>query len=158
MFENDPGLIDKCMADLQDKKDRPARPKRLAAIMRGVGAENVFDRVIEHCVRSPGTGWEDLAMAMVRARCVLETPVGTSTYETHQRSVASVRAKIFGLIHSREDQADFWKALLEQIDAIVRDFGGHPDDPRHPDLSVCKPHPAAAKSLWDKAVCQSREG
>lgn len=152
LFEKDPGLIDKCMADLQDKEDRPVRLNRLATIMSGVGAEDVFDRVTEHCVNFPGVGWEELAKAMVRARCVLETPVGASTYETHQRSVASVRAKIFGLIHSREDQASFWKALLEQIDAIVRDFGGHPDDPRHPDLSMGEPHPAAAKSLWDKAV------
>jgi hypothetical protein len=152
LFEKNPGLIDRCMADLQDKQDRPARLKRLAAIMSGVGAEDVFDRVIEHCVNSPGVGWEELAMTMVRARCVLESPVGGSSYETHQRSIATVRAKIFGLIHSRIDQAVFWRAFLEQIDAIVRDFGGHPDDPRHPDLSISEPHPAAAKSLWEKRV------
>ena len=149
LFEKDPSLIDRCMADLQDKQDRPARLKRLAAIMSGVGAEDVFDRVIEHCVNSPGVGWEELAMTMVRARCVIESPVGGSSYETHQRSVATVRAKIFGLTHSRIDQAIFWIALLEKIDAIVRDFGGHPDDPRHPDLSIGKPHPATARRLWE---------
>lgn len=149
LFEKDPGLLDRCMADLQDKEDRPVRLKRLAEILSGVGVEEVFDRVIEHCVNSPGIGWEELAMTMVRARCVFEAPAGGSSYETHQRAVETVRAKIFGLIHSRIDQAVFWRALLEKIDAIVRDFGGHPDDPRHPDLSIGKPHPATASRLWE---------
>lgn len=132
--------------DLLTRSDGDARLTRLSSIVDGLDSPVLFEIAMERAVKSGEDAWKRLVAKMLPDQCILREPIGQSGYELTQKPLAALRQRIFHL--SRTSDGDFWREQLARIDAIIGEYGGSPDDPRHPDLASGVPHPATGENLW----------
>ena len=132
--------------DILNRSDGDVRLARLSSIVDGLDSPVLFDIAMERAAKSGEDAWKRLVAKMLPDQCVLRDPIGQSGYELSQKPLATLRQRVFHL--SRSSDGDFWQEQLARMDAIIGEYGGSPDDPRHPDLASGVPHPAAAESLW----------
>lgn len=78
---------------------------------------------------------------------VEEQPIpGSSAYNLHPVSAASLRKELFGLMHDADHRvAAVTEACLSSIDDLRDRYGTVESEPRHPDVASGKPWPREAR-------------
>lgn len=147
MLESNPDhLIELVERDLSaDEKE--TMTSKLRNLLHGTHGDALFNLAVERAAGEYGNTWRALLAGMLEAQCVLQEPLGQGSYELHQKSVAILREQLFARARN-EPEDEFWKSQLKRIDRIVASYGGHPEDPRHPDITSKKPYPGEANLLW----------
>lgn len=151
-IEVTPDRLRRLINDVERDSERKAKQARLAELAGGLLAPHSFQAVMDAVDAAPGSGWEGLLHVMLEGQCLQREPVGAMTYEIRQRAVGALRRDLWHRTRDRRNPNPVWGALLARLDEIIIDHGGHPDDPRHPDLSARVPHPASAALLWSSSA------
>ena len=86
---------------------------------------------------------------MLEGQCTRYEPLGPGSYKLHQKSVGELRQSLFSWVLA-EPEEPFWRKLLAGVDDLVSQHGGHPDDPRHPDVVTGVPYPDFEPDIWAK--------
>ena len=127
------------------------RLRRLGTVCSGVATDVLFKLALEHIDGPQCEIWRALFADMLQAQCIQYEATGHGSFTTQQKSIGHLRRDFYRKSLASPDDT-FWHQRFEDIERIVADYGGHPDDDRHPDLTAGRPYPEQAEPLWSLFV------
>jgi lambda repressor-like predicted transcriptional regulator len=147
-IETTPGRLQQIMKQIDDDPERETKLARLTDLAGGFLSPQSFQTVIDGVDAALGAGWEQLLEVMLDGQCLQREPIGPMSYEVRQRSVGELRRDLWRRARDGQKPNPIWSKLLSRVEDIVIGHGGHPDDPRHPDIATGGPYPDAAAKIW----------
>lgn len=146
-LERDPSRLLAIVHQLGQTGIDKQKLQRLGVVCSGVETDLLFNLALEHIEGPQKEIWRELFANMIEGQCVQYEATGHGSFNTHQKSVGHIRRKLYQ--KTLENPSDtFWRSQLQEIERIIADYGGHPDDERHPDLAMTLPYPDFAGPLW----------
>jgi hypothetical protein len=149
LLEREPSRLQAIVLHLSRDAEHVPKLRRLASLCAGVETDVLFNLSVGEATGPQALLWRTLASHMLEAQCVLQESTGHGSYALHQKSVAHLRKTLFDRMRASPGD-DFWREQLRRVDRIVSNYGGHPEDPRHPDLASGVAYPEVAEDFWDR--------
>ncbi|RIJ23256.1 hypothetical protein D1224_02965 [Henriciella barbarensis] len=151
MLEREPDKLKAAVAKAASNDNaRGNAAYRLGSLCRGAQTAKLFEIALEESRSgSEAMIWRVLAEHMLEGQCTRYEPLGPGSYKLHQKSVGELRQSLFSWVLA-EPEEPFWRKLLAGVDDLVSQHGGHPDDPRHPDVVTGVPYPDFEPDIWAK--------
>ncbi len=146
--ETTPGRLQALIGAIDADPDRETKLARLTELASGFLSPQSFQMVVGMINKAPGAGWERLLENMLDGQCIEREPISPTSYEVRQKSVCEVRRELWWRSRDDHNANPIWVKLLARIEEIVVNHGGHPEDPRHPDIDGGVPYPEAVNQLW----------
>ncbi len=144
-----PGRLQDLINEIDADPARDTKLARLADLAGGFLSPQSFQIIIDVVDVAPGSGWERLLEVMLDGQCIEREPISPMSYEVRQRSVCELRRELWRRSRDEQNANPIWAKLLARLEEIIVNHGGHPDDPRHPDIDAGVPYPDAAAPFWN---------